>query len=81
MNILSQLTKDGGLPERGSAEEVHLQIEALRLAFADAKWFVSDMEHNTSLPVDELLSESYAKKRATLVNRKKAAIDPEARQP
>ncbi|GMF45302.1 unnamed protein product [Phytophthora fragariaefolia] len=81
LNILSQLLKDGGLPPKGSAEEVHLQIEALRLAFADAKWFVSDMEHNTSLPVQELLSESYAKKRTTLVNRKKTAIDPKHGSP
>ncbi|KAF1776433.1 Nucleophile aminohydrolase [Phytophthora cactorum] len=54
---------------------------SLRLAFADAKWFVSDMEHNTSLPVKELLSENYAKKRATLVNRTKAAIDPKHGSP
>ncbi|OWZ09479.1 Gamma-glutamyl transferase [Phytophthora megakarya] len=81
LNILSQLTKDGALPPQGSAEEAHLQIEALRLAFADAKWFVSDMEHNTSLPVKELLSEEYAKKRAALVDRKKAAIDPKRGSP
>ncbi|ETP50869.1 gamma-glutamyltransferase [Phytophthora nicotianae P10297] len=81
LNILTQLTKDGGLPPQGSAEFVHLQIEALRLAFADAKWFVSDMEHNTSLPVKELLSENYAKKRATLVDRTKAAIDPKHGSP
>ncbi|KAE9307286.1 hypothetical protein PR003_g21035 [Phytophthora rubi] len=81
LNILSQLTKDGKLPAKGSAEEVHLQIEALRLAFADAKWFVSDMELNTSLPVEELLSESYAEKRAALVNPKKAAIDPKHGSP
>jgi gamma-glutamyltranspeptidase/glutathione hydrolase len=81
LNILSQLTKDGGLPPKGSAQEVHLQIEALRLAFADAKWFVSDMEHNTSLPVEELLSERYAKERAALVDRTKAAIDPKHGSP
>ncbi|KAF1794598.1 Nucleophile aminohydrolase [Phytophthora cactorum] len=81
LNILTQLMKEGGLPPHGSAEFVHLQIEALRLAFADAKWFVSDMEHNTSLPVKELLSENYAKKRATLVNRTKAAIDPKHGSP
>ncbi|KAL3671229.1 hypothetical protein V7S43_003161 [Phytophthora oleae] len=81
LNILTQLTKDGKLPPQGSAEFVHLQIEALRLAFADAKWFVSDMEHNANLPVKELLSEGYAKKRAALVNREKAAIDPKHGSP
>eukprot|EP00644_Phytophthora_capsici_P010334 jgi/Phyca11/509934/fgenesh2_kg.PHYCAscaffold_51_\ len=81
LNILTQLTKDGKLPPQGSAEFIHLQIEALRLAFADAKWFVSDMEHNANLPVKELLSEGYAKKRAALVNREKAAIDPKHGSP
>ncbi|EEY58140.1 gamma-glutamyltranspeptidase, putative [Phytophthora infestans T30-4] len=81
LNILTQLTKEGGLPPQGSADFVHLQIEALRLAFADAKWFVSDMEHNTALPVKELLSENYAKKRAALIDRTKAAIDPKHGSP
>ncbi|KAI9989937.1 hypothetical protein PInf_020236 [Phytophthora infestans] len=72
---------EGGLPPQGSADFVHLQIEALRLAFADAKWFVSDMEHNTALPVKELLSENYAKKRAALIDRTKAAIDPKHGSP
>ncbi|RLN50836.1 hypothetical protein BBJ29_003557 [Phytophthora kernoviae] len=81
LNILAQLTKDGSVPTRGSAEEVHLQIEALRLAFADAKWYVSDMEHNTTLPIVELLSEKYANQRAALVNPKKAAIDPKHGSP
>lgn len=81
LNILTQLIKDEKVPAQGTAEFVHLQIEALRLAFADAKWFVSDMEHNTSLPVSELLSEWYAQKRAMLVNRTKAAIDPKHGSP
>ncbi|CAH0491953.1 unnamed protein product [Peronospora farinosa] len=81
LNILSELTKDGNLPSTGSAEEIHLQIETLRLAFADAKWFVSDMTHNTSLPWKDLLSENYAKKRAALVDRKKAGIDPKHGSP
>uniref|UniRef100_M4BUC6 Gamma-glutamyltransferase n=1 Tax=Hyaloperonospora arabidopsidis (strain Emoy2) TaxID=559515 RepID=M4BUC6_HYAAE len=75
LNILSQLINDGGLPPPGSAQEVHLQIEALRLAFADAKWYVSDVEHNASVPVKELLSQDYAKKRAALIDRTKAAIN------
>lgn len=81
LNILSQLTKNGNVPDKGSAAEVHLQIEALRLAFADAKWFVSDMEHNANLPVSELLSEKYAAERAKLIDPTKAAIDPKRGSP
>ncbi|KAL7680878.1 putative nucleophile aminohydrolase [Plasmopara halstedii] len=75
LNILTELIRPETLPAQKYAAFVHLQIEALRLAFADAKWFVSDADHNTSLPVKELLSERYAKERAKLVNRTKAAID------
>ncbi|RLN82757.1 hypothetical protein BBJ28_00024603 [Nothophytophthora sp. Chile5] len=81
LNILSQLAKDSPLPAQGSADELHLQIEALRLAFADAKWFVSDMEHNTTMPVKELLSEGYAQQRAALVDHQKAAVDPKRGSP
>uniref|UniRef100_A0AAV1T4J9 Gamma-glutamyltransferase n=1 Tax=Peronospora matthiolae TaxID=2874970 RepID=A0AAV1T4J9_9STRA len=81
LNILSQLIDDGGLPPPGSAQELHLQIEALRLAFADAKWYVSDVEHNASVPVKELLSQGYAEKRAALIDRTKAAINPTVGSP
>ncbi|CAI5735964.1 unnamed protein product [Hyaloperonospora brassicae] len=80
LNILPQLMKADSntllmLPPLGSAEEVHLQIEALRFAFADAKWYVSDVEHNALLPVEALLSAAYAQERAALIDRSKAAVN------
>ncbi|MBI5943338.1 MAG: gamma-glutamyltransferase [Chloroflexi bacterium] len=57
-----------------STRRLHLQIEAMRLAFADARWYVSDPAF-TSIPLDELLSKAYADERRKLVNLKKATLD------
>ena len=54
-----------------SADSVHLQIEALKLAFADAQAYVADIEHMPMRP-ERLLDKEYLKKRATLIDRKRA---------
>ena len=54
-----------------SADSVHLQIEALKLAFADAQAYVADIEHMPVRP-ERLLDKEYLKKRATLIDRKRA---------
>ncbi|WP_458316994.1 gamma-glutamyltransferase [Mycolicibacterium brisbanense] len=54
-----------------SAESVHLQIEAVKLAFADALSHVADSEHMT-LPPSELLDAEYLRERAGLIDRTKA---------
>jgi len=60
---------DGELPPAGSAERAHLQIEALRLGFADARWYVADPAVALA-PLDELLSGDY-------IAARRAQIDPE----
>jgi gamma-glutamyltranspeptidase / glutathione hydrolase len=54
-----------------SADSVHLQIEAVKLAFADAQAYVSDIEHMTVGP-EGLLDEDYLRQRATLIDRDRA---------
>ena len=54
-----------------SAESVHLQIEAVKLAFADAQAYVSDIEHMTVSP-QSLLDTDYLRERATLIDRDRA---------
>jgi gamma-glutamyltranspeptidase / glutathione hydrolase len=54
-----------------SAESVHLQIEALKLAFADAHTYVSDIDHMPVRP-ERLLDEDYLKQRAGLIDRARA---------
>ena len=50
-----------------STERTHLVIEALRLAFADARWHVADPAFN-NIPLDQLLSKGYASTRRNLID-------------
>jgi gamma-glutamyltranspeptidase/glutathione hydrolase len=56
------------LPE---ADRVHLLIECMRLAFADAARWVADPEH-VDLPLAELLSPAYTDRRRQLIDRRRA---------
>jgi gamma-glutamyltranspeptidase / glutathione hydrolase len=57
-----------------SAAALHLQIECLRLAFADARWFVSDPRIH-QIPLEQLLSKEYATQRSKLINTQRATLD------
>ncbi len=57
-----------------STERLHLTIEAMRLAFADARWYVADPAFS-DVPVEELLSKEYANERRKLIDHGRAAID------
>lgn len=50
-----------------SADSVHVQIEALKLAFADAQAYVADIDH-MSLDSARLLDGDYLKQRAALID-------------
>ncbi len=54
-----------------SAQYVHLFTEAKKLAFEDRAKFYADPDFN-KIPVKQLISKSYAKKRAKLINLKRA---------
>ena len=63
-----------------SPEKMHVMIEAMRLAFADAKWYVSDPAF-AKIPMKELLSKEYASERRKLIDLKRATVDPQRGSP
>jgi gamma-glutamyltranspeptidase/glutathione hydrolase len=69
LGILSQF--DMGTYPVDSADSLHLQIEAMKLAFADTRRYVADPEYMTVKP-SEMLDPEYLKKRAGLIDMKKA---------
>jgi gamma-glutamyltranspeptidase/glutathione hydrolase len=63
-----------------SAERLHLQIEALRLAFADTRWYVADPRFS-AIPLAELLSKDYAAQRRSLIDPLRATLDQQRGSP
>jgi gamma-glutamyltranspeptidase len=57
-----------------SAERLHLLIEAMRVAFADTRWYVADPQFSPA-PLDRLLSKKYAAERRALIDPRKATLD------
>jgi gamma-glutamyltranspeptidase/glutathione hydrolase len=55
-----------------SVESQHLQIEAMKLAFADTYRWVADARHMTEVTAADLLSDAYLAERAKLIDTKRA---------
>jgi gamma-glutamyltranspeptidase/glutathione hydrolase len=55
-----------------SADSVHLQMEAMKLAFADARRFVGDPAAMTPVGAAQLLDAQYLRRRAMLIDMKRA---------
>jgi gamma-glutamyltranspeptidase/glutathione hydrolase len=64
----------------GSAEYLHLFLEAKKLAYADRALFYADPA-GQRLPTAELISKEYASRRGKLIHRDKAATDVPAGDP
>jgi gamma-glutamyltranspeptidase/glutathione hydrolase len=60
--------------------EMHKRIEAMKLAYADVHRYDAD-PHTYDVPVAQLLSKEYARKRAALIDPKKASCEVPAGQP
>lgn len=57
-----------------STPRLHLEIEAMRLAFADARWYVADPSF-VSIPIPQLLSKEYAAERRKLIHPERATLN------
>ena len=65
LNIIEQYdVKSMGF---GSAEHIHLFVEAKKLAFEDRARYYADMDFS-KVPVDRLISKEYARERAKLID-------------
>jgi gamma-glutamyltranspeptidase/glutathione hydrolase len=56
-----------------SADSVHLQLEAMKLAFADVFAYLADVDH-MRMPAAALLEREYLKARAALIDMRRAAL-------
>ena len=77
LGILEELERTGkirqfGEKEHNSTEYLHALIESLRIAFADASWFVTDPDVE-KVPTKEMISRSYLAERAKIFDPKKAS--------
>lgn len=77
LGIMQELEKQGKIPtftaaEHNSAAYLHAVIESLRLAFADANWFVTDPAV-IKVPTTGLLSPTYLASRAALFDPSQAS--------
>ena len=78
--MLDGLSPAVGSAAHGSAAHLHPLIEALRLAFADSRWFVADPEH-VRVPTEALLSPAYVAARRARIDPAKATADAQRGAP
>ena len=72
LNMLEQF--DINALEPNSAEQLHLFVEAKKLAFEDRAVYYADMD-KADVPLDWLISKEYGKERAKLIDPKRAATE------
>jgi gamma-glutamyltranspeptidase/glutathione hydrolase len=63
-----------------STPRLHLEIEAMRLAFADTRWYVADPAFSPA-PLSALLSKEYAAERRRLLHPQRATLDQQRGTP
>lgn len=78
LGILEELERTGKIrtfdeKDHNCAEYLHAVIESLRIAFADATWWVTDPDVER-VPTQELISRPYLAERAKLFDPKKASV-------
>jgi gamma-glutamyltranspeptidase/glutathione hydrolase len=76
--ILNILEGYDALPRFGSVEQVHLMAEAMRRGFVDRNHYLGDPAY-VEMPLDLLLSKSYAAERRRSIEPYRASVTPELR--
>lgn len=76
LGILEELEKSGKIPiftekDHNSAKYLHTLIETLRIAFADASWYIAD-PNVSKVPAAEMISQKYLAERAKLFDSEKS---------
>lgn len=77
LGIIQELESQGKIPtfkpeDHNTAPYLHVILEALRIAFADASWFVTD-PNVVKVPAAELISQPYLAERAKLFDPSRAS--------
>ncbi|GAB7349929.1 hypothetical protein MBLNU459_g0628t3 [Dothideomycetes sp. NU459] len=85
LGMLEELERDGkirtfGKDDHNTAAHIHAVVETLRIAFADANWWVAD-PNVSKVPSKELISRAYLAERAKLFNPDKASDMPDHGSP
>lgn len=86
LGLIDAMQETGLVPDLSTVEHnspvwLHAVIEALRLAFADVRYYVRDPHHG-SVPIDKLLSKPYLTKRVSdHFNPSKASVDVKTGSP
>ena len=78
LNILEEYDWDS--VEHSSVGHLHTLIEAMRLAFADARWYVADPDV-VHVPIEALISKEYAAERRKLIDPAGASVNVERGSP
>lgn len=79
LGILKELSRSGKIPrfsadQHNTAPYLHVLIESLRIAFADAAWWVTDPDVE-KVPAQQLISPAYLAERAKLFDPSKTSSD------
>ncbi|KAJ3326244.1 hypothetical protein HDV06_000120 [Boothiomyces sp. JEL0866] len=85
LQILESLEVEGKISpletiKHNSADYIHIIVEALKLAFADAQWYVTDPE-KYNVPTKGLLSQNYLTERSHMIDLKNVLKEYKHGQP
>ncbi len=79
LNILEEFDLES-LYRESESKYYHILIEAMRLAFADTRWYVADPSKQ-DVPIEKMLSKKYASSRREMIDLNRATMNIEKGSP